>query len=190
MHTAVQSATCSKMQFGWFQTTGSMHLNTLIDYYCTQEGWLSPTERASVSAINLRHIIWLPHESHAGKSLPSPVLRGMRMHLATLRESKTHFGLPWVRPWDNRGKCYIYRQRIQCLSNASQHVPIYLQPFPSNLTRKFTSSPYSVGWSLELVYFIIHDYMTVSPHLFPSHHPWRIHSVFVKFVLLHCFAIL
>ena len=30
-----------------------------------QEGWLSPTERASVSAISLRHIIWLPHESHA-----------------------------------------------------------------------------------------------------------------------------
>ena len=33
--------------------------------------------------------------------------------------------------WDNRGKCYMDRQRIQCLSNAwqSQHVPIYLQPF-------------------------------------------------------------
>jgi len=30
---------------------------------------LSPTERASVSAISLRHIIWLPHESHAGMSL-------------------------------------------------------------------------------------------------------------------------
>jgi len=24
------------------------------------------------------------------------------------------------------------KKRIQCLSNASQHVPIYLQPFPSN----------------------------------------------------------
>jgi len=33
-----------------------------------QEGWLSPTERASVSA---------------------------------------HFGLPWLRPCDNRGKCYM-----------------------------------------------------------------------------------
>ena len=38
-------------------------------------GWLSPTERASVSAISLRHIIWLPHESHAGLSLPTAVLR-------------------------------------------------------------------------------------------------------------------
>jgi len=57
-----------------------------------QEGWLSPTERASVSA---------------------------------------HFGLRWVRPWDNRVKCYMDGKRIQCLSNASQHVLIYLQPFTS-----------------------------------------------------------
>jgi len=38
---------------------------------------------------------------------------------------------PWVRPWDNRGKCYIDGKRIQCWSNALQHVPIYLQPFTS-----------------------------------------------------------
>ena len=29
-----------------------------------------------------------------------------------------HFGLPWVRPWDNRGKCYMDGKRIQCWSNA------------------------------------------------------------------------
>jgi len=41
-----------------------------------------------------------------------------------------HFGFPLVRPWDNRGKCYMDRKRIQCWSNASQqHVPIYFQPF-------------------------------------------------------------
>jgi len=40
-----------------------------------------------------------------------------------------HFAFPWVRPWYNRGKCYMDRKRIQCLSNASQHVYIYLQPF-------------------------------------------------------------
>jgi len=34
-----------------------------------------------------------------------------------------------LRPWDHRGKRYTDRKRIQCLSNASQHVPIYLQPF-------------------------------------------------------------
>jgi len=46
-------------------------------------------------------------------------------------QPKTHFGLPWVRPWDNRGKCYMDGKRIQCWSNALQHVPIYLQPFTS-----------------------------------------------------------
>jgi len=52
-------------------------------------------------------------------------------HLATSRESKAHFGLPWVRPCDNRSKCYMDGKRIQCWSNASQHIPIYLQPFTS-----------------------------------------------------------
>jgi len=42
-------------------------------------------------------------------------------NLATSRESKAHFGIPWVRPWDNRGKCHMDEKRIQCLSNASQH---------------------------------------------------------------------
>jgi len=36
-----------------------------------------------------------------------------------------------LRPWDHRGKCYMGRKRIQCLSNASQHVHTYLQPFTS-----------------------------------------------------------
>ena len=63
-------------------------------------------------------------------------------HLTTSRESKAHFGLPWVRPWDNRSKCYMDGKMIQCLSKALQHVPIYLQPFPSNSTRNFKSSPF------------------------------------------------
>jgi len=42
-----------------------------------------------------------------------------------------HYGLPWVRLLENRGKCYMDGKRIQCLSNASQHIPIYLQPFTS-----------------------------------------------------------
>ena len=46
-------------------------------------------------------------------------------------QPKAHFCLPWVRPLDNRGKCHMDEKRIQCLSNASQHVPIYLQPFTS-----------------------------------------------------------
>jgi len=33
-------------------------------------------------------------------------------------QPKAHFGLPWVRPWDNRGKCHMDGKRIQCWSNA------------------------------------------------------------------------
>jgi len=46
-------------------------------------------------------------------------------------QPKAHTGLPWVRPWDNRGKCYMDGKRIQCWSKALQHVPIYLQPCTS-----------------------------------------------------------
>ena len=45
-------------------------------------------------------------------------------------QPKAHFGLPCMgTPWDNRGKCYMDGKRIQCWSNAQQHIPIYLQPF-------------------------------------------------------------
>jgi len=40
----------------------------------------------------------------------------------------SHFGLSWVHPCDNRGKCYMDGKRI---FNACQHILIYLQPFTS-----------------------------------------------------------
>jgi len=66
----------------------------------------------------------------------------VRQFLSFCNQPKAHFGLSWVRPWDNCGKCHMDEKRIQCLSNASDHIPIYLQPFPSNSTRKFKSSPF------------------------------------------------
>ena len=45
-------------------------------------------------------------------------------------QPKAHFGLPWVRPWDNRGKCHMNKKRFQCLSNALQHVPSIFNRFP------------------------------------------------------------
>jgi len=64
-------------------------------------------------------------------SLPSPVLR-VEAHLAASRESKAHVGLPWVRPWDNRGKCYMDGKWIQMLvKRIAACIPIYLQPFTS-----------------------------------------------------------
>jgi len=149
-----------------------------------QEGWLSPTERASVSATSLRHIIWLPHESHAGMSLPSavrqvqalgyveslrhilaspgyapgsiavnvtwierefnacqtncsmylsifncfPVIQHVSLKFCHFSTFFAHFGLPGYTP----GTIVVnvtWIERIQCWSKASQHIPIYLQPF-------------------------------------------------------------
>jgi len=58
-----------------------------------------------------------------------PVIQAGSLKIRHFSTFFAHFGLPGVRSWDNRGKCYMDRKRIQCWSNASQHVPIYLQPF-------------------------------------------------------------
>jgi len=69
----------------------------------------SPTERASVSAISLRHNLATSVESRRY------VVAFTRFagYLATSRECKAHFGLPWVCFWDNRGKYYIDGKKIQ-----------------------------------------------------------------------------
>ena len=82
--------------------------------------WLSPTERASVSAISLRHNFATSGESRRYVvAFTRFADGGIWLH----QESLTHFGLPWVRPWDSRGKCYTGRKRIQCWST---HSSIYL----------------------------------------------------------------
>jgi len=60
-----------------------------------------------------------------------PVIQSVSLKVRHFSTFFAHFGLPWVHPWDNRGKiCYMDRKRIQCLSNASLYsLPIYLQPF-------------------------------------------------------------
>jgi len=92
--------------------TGSLfiaHTGTELKGMTEQEGWLSPTERAFVSFCN---------------QPKSRRFAGGGIWL--LQESKAYFGLTWVRPWYNRRKCHMDEKRIQCLSNALQHVPIYL----------------------------------------------------------------
>ena len=103
-----------------------------------QEGWLSPMERASVSAISLRHILaslgyapgtiavkvtWMKRVFNACQMhrsmYPSifnrfPVIQPVSSKVHHFSTFFAHFGLPWVRPWDNRGKCYMDKKRIQC----------------------------------------------------------------------------
>jgi len=61
-----------KVYVQYCRPTRLLIINTVLNW--KKKDWLSPTERASVSAISIRHIFASP-------------------------------GL--VRPWDNRGKCYI-----------------------------------------------------------------------------------
>ena len=50
-------------------------------------------------------------------------------------------GSPW--PWGNHAKCCMDGKRIRCLRIVSQHVPIYIQQFPSYSNRKCKKSPFS-----------------------------------------------
>jgi len=47
-----------------------------------------------------------------------------------------HFCFPWRRPCTYHAVCCMDRKGIQCLPNPSQHVPIYLQQFPSYVMLK------------------------------------------------------
>jgi len=53
-----------------------------------------------------------------------------------LRTQAFIFCLPWGRPCGNHAKRCMNEKTIQCLPNPSQHVPIYLQQFPSYSNRK------------------------------------------------------
>ena len=55
----------------------------------------------------------------------------------------TTFLFPMGRPWGNRAKCCMDGKRIRCLQIVSQHVPIYLQQFPSYSNRDCKKSPFS-----------------------------------------------
>jgi len=55
---------------------------------------------------------------------------------------KPHF-CPLGTPCSNHAKCCMDGKRIRCLQIVSQHVPIYLQQFPSYSNRKCKKSPFS-----------------------------------------------
>ena len=52
------------------------------------------------------------------------------------------FCWPWGRPCGNHAKRCMNEKTIKCLPNPSQHVPIYLQQFPSYSNRKCKKSPF------------------------------------------------
>ena len=63
--------------------------------------------------------------------------------IAVFTYRSPHFCFPWRRPCDYHAICCMDRKTIQCLPNRSQHVPIYLQQFPSYSNRNCQKSPFS-----------------------------------------------
>jgi len=49
---------------------------------------------------------------------PLPVIQPVSSKVRHFSTFFAHFGLPWVRHWDNRRKCYMDGKRIQCWPNA------------------------------------------------------------------------
>ena len=126
------------LSIGSWPTFCAKNCNHTLCYTCRWNWGLSPWLRRM--AIANGTCVSFCNQPKAQFRRVTPVCRCLHpycgwRYLATSRESKTHFGLlwvrPWVRPWDNRGECYMDGKRIHCWSNASQHLPIYLQPFTS-----------------------------------------------------------
>ena len=114
-----------------------LELLTLL-YFNYKHGTTMVTRRIAIANGTCVSLCNQPKAQFGYLGRVTPVCRCLRLfcgwrHLVTSRESKAHFGLPWqwVRPWDNRSKCYMGGKRIQCWSNALQHISIYLQLFTS-----------------------------------------------------------
>ena len=66
-----------------------------------------------------------------------------RACVSICNQPKAHFGFPWVRPWDNRGKCHIKRGFNACQTHRSMYPSIFnhfpvIQPVNSKV-RNFST---------------------------------------------------
>ena len=89
------------------------------------------------------------------------VIRTASAKKCNLSRTAAHIFVSPGRPCDYHAICCMDCKTIQCLPNPSQHVPIYLQQFPSYSNRKCTKSPF---------------FTYRSPHLFPLEMPLRLSS--------------
>jgi len=66
-----------------------------------------------------------------------------QLKIAVFTYHSPHFCFPWGRTWGYHAKCCMDGKKIRCLQIVSQHVPIYLQQFPSYSNRKCKKLPFS-----------------------------------------------
>ena len=98
---------------------------------------VSPGDTPGAIMLN---VVWLEREFGAYKlsrsMYPSifnsfPVIRTAIAKNRLFHVPQPSFLFPWKRPCDYHAICCTDGKKIRCLPNASQHVPIYLQYFPS-----------------------------------------------------------
>ena len=99
--------------------------------------FVSPGDAPGAITLN---VVWMEREFDAYKlsrsmqayplsSTVSQLFEPQVQKIAVFTYCSPHFCFPWRRCCDYDAKCCTDGKTIQCLSNASQHVPIYLQQF-------------------------------------------------------------
>jgi len=103
-------------------------------------------------AIITQYVAWMERKYNACQTprsmYPSifnsfPVIRAASAKNRSFHVPQPTFCFPWRRPCDYHAMCCMDGKTFQCLSNPWQHVPIYLQQFPSYSNRKCKKSPFS-----------------------------------------------
>jgi len=90
-----------------------------VNKFCTKHlGCLLPTPIKSVSVGRMYSSVCYLSVCLSAEQLTRRMAIANETCVSFCNQPKAHFGLPWARPWDNRGKCYMNRKRIQCWSNA------------------------------------------------------------------------
>jgi len=87
-----------------------------------------------------------------------------------------HFLFALGRPCGNHAKRCMNEKTIQCLPNPSQHVPIYLQQFPSYSNRKCKKNC-SFHVPQPTLLFPLEQPLQLSPNMF---HRWKDNSMLAK----------
>jgi len=94
---------------------------------------VSPEDAPGAITLN---VVWMEREVYAYKCLAacthlsstvSQLFELQVQKIAVFTYRSPHFCFPWRRPCDYRAICCMDGNKIQCLPNSSQHVPIYLQ---------------------------------------------------------------
>ena len=80
------------------------------------------------------------------------VIRTAKIAVFTYRSP--HFCFHWRRPCDYHTICCTDGKTIQCLPNSSQHVPIYLQQFPSYSMLKSMRKSKNLFFTTFLFFFL------------------------------------